>query len=211
MLRVIYVWTITLLLFGAVHASADPTSLRTILVLGDSLSAGYGIRVEEGWVALLQKRLEAQGYGYRVVNASITGETSSGGLARLPRALKIHQPAIVIIELGGNDGLRGLPLATTRQNLTSIVELSQQAGAEVALLGMRLPPNYGPRYTKSFHDMFGEIARSRDVPLVPFFLEDVAQRDGFMQPDGLHPTERAQPVMLEAVWPVLQSLLGRPR
>lgn len=180
-------------------------------MLGDSLSAGYGIRVEEGWVALLQKRLKTQGYGYRVVNASVTGETSSGGLARLPRAIELHRPDIVVIELGGNDGLRGLSLATTRRNLTQMVELSRRAGAQVVLLGMRLPPNYGPRYTREFHELFSEIADEYELAWVPFLLENVALRDGFMQADGLHPNAKAQPLMLDNAWAALRPLLEERR
>jgi acyl-CoA thioesterase-1 len=180
---------------------------RTILVLGDSISAGYGINVEEGWVALLQKRLKAQGYGYRVVNASVSGETTSGGLQRLPRALSLHKPEIVILELGGNDGLRGLPIATTRENMNRMVELSTGAGARVLLLGMKVPPNYGPRYTEGFERIFAELASRKKLPFVPFFLDQVALKPGLMQADGLHPTAAAQRLMLEAVWPTLESRL----
>jgi acyl-CoA thioesterase-1 len=183
------------------------TPARTILVLGDSISAGYGINVEEGWVALLQKRLKTQGYGYRVVNASVSGETTSGGLQRLPRALSLHKPEIVILELGGNDGLRGLPIATTRDNMTRMVELSTGAGARVLLLGMKVPPNYGPRYTAGFEQIFAELASRKNLPFVAFFLDKVALRPGLMQADGLHPTAGAQPLMLDAVWPTLETRL----
>ena len=180
---------------------------RTILVLGDSISAGYGINLEDGWVALLQKRLKAQGYGYRVVNASVSGETTSGGLQRLPRALSIHNPAIVVIELGGNDGLRGLPLTTTRDNLNRMVELSLAARAGVLLLGMKVPPNYGPRYTEGFEQSFADLARRKKLAFIPFFLDQVALKPGLMQADGLHPTAGAQTLMLDAVWPTLQTRL----
>ena len=141
---------------------------KTILVVGDSISAGYGLKVEEGWVSLLQKRLQVQAYGYRVINASVSGETTAGGLSRLPRALALHRPSVVIIELGGNDGLRGLPLATTRSNLEQMASQAQRAGAEVLLIGMRIPPNYGRRYTEGFALLFGELATRRKLPLVPF-------------------------------------------
>ena len=178
-------------------------------MLGDSLSAAYGLRADQGWVALLQKRLQSQGYGYRVVNASVSGETTDGGLQRLPRALELHQPAIVILELGSNDGLRGLPLAGTRRNLQRIVDLAQAESAEVVLVGMRMPPNYGPRYTADFARMYDEIAKREKLLLVPFFLEDVALRTELMQADGLHPTAAAQPILLDKVWPALSPLLRR--
>jgi len=181
----------------------------TILVLGDSVSAGYGLASNEGWVALLQSRLQTQGYGYRVVNASVSGETTTGGLARLPRALSVHRPQIVIVELGGNDGLRALPLGTSRRNLERIIETSQASGARVLLLGMKIPPNYGPRYSQGFEQLFRDLARRYRLPFEPFFLEKIALAPGMMQADGLHPTAKAQPVMLDTVWPVLKPMLGR--
>ena len=181
----------------------------TILVLGDSVSAGYGLASNEGWVALLQSQLKAQGYGYRVVNASVSGETTTGGLARLPRALSVHRPQIVIVELGGNDGLRALPLETSRRNLERIIETSQMSGARVLLLGMKIPPNYGPRYSQGFEQLFRDLARRYRLPFEPFFLEKIALAPGMMQADGLHPTAQAQPVMLDTVWPVLKPLLRR--
>ncbi|MEZ5457965.1 MAG: arylesterase [Steroidobacteraceae bacterium] len=194
---------------AAAAAAKSGAGARTILVLGDSVSAGYGIKVEEGWVALLQQRLRQQGYGYRVINASVSGETTTGGLTRLPRALERHKPAIVVLELGGNDGLRGLPLATTRANLVRMIQLSQQAGARVVLVGMKIPPNYGPRYTRGFEQIFSDLAREYRLPLVPFLLDKVALTDGLMQDDGLHPTARGQPVMLDNVWPTLRGVLVR--
>ena len=182
----------------------------TILVLGDSVSAGYGLANGEGWVALLQARLKTQGYGYRVVNASVSGETTTGGLARLPRALTLHRPSIVIIELGGNDGLRALPLSTSRSNLEKMVLAAKAAGARVLLLGMKIPPNYGPRYSAGFEKMFAELARKHRLAFEPFFLEKIALAPGMMQADGLHPTAKAQPVMLETLWPALLPLLERP-
>jgi acyl-CoA thioesterase-1 len=178
-------------------------------VLGDSLSAGYGIKPAQGWVALLEKRLQAQGYEYSVVNASVSGETSGGGLQRLPRALEMHKPAVVIVELGANDGLRGLSLALTRDNLMKIVAGARQAGAQVLLVGMRLPPNYGPRYTNDFMAMYRQIATTSRVALVPFLLQSVALKPALMQADGLHPTAQAQPALLDTVWPELSPLLKK--
>jgi acyl-CoA thioesterase-1 len=195
--------------FGVVARAADATSSPTILVLGDSLSAAYGIRVEQGWVSLLQARLRAKGYGHRVVNASSSGETTGGALARLPRTLATHRPVVVVVELGGNDGLRGLPIADIRANLEKIVELAQQAGAKVLVVGMRIPPNYGAAYTRQFHDLFGQIASSHRLAQVPFLLEDVALDDTLMQDDGLHPTAAAQPKLLDEIWPRLVPLLTR--
>lgn len=182
-----------------------------ILVYGDSLSAGYGIAVEKGWVNLLSDRLQAQGYGYRVVNASVSGETTTGGLARLPRALATHRPSIVIIELGGNDGLRGLPLATTRANLDAMIALAAAGRRPVVVLGMRMPPNYGERYTGGFAAAFGELARRHRAALVPFLLAGIADQPALMQADGLHPNERGQPLLLDNVWPALQPLLRSRR
>jgi acyl-CoA thioesterase-1 len=189
------------------HAAA---SVRpAILVMGDSLSAGFGIPQQDGWVALLQRRLDAQGYGYRVVNASVSGETTEGGLARLPRALAVHRPAIVILELGANDGLRGLPLTELRANLESMIGQSKQAHARVLLVGARIPPNYGAAYADKFHALYGELARIHRTALVPFFLEPVALRDDLFQADMLHPGVAAQPMLLDHLWPRLLPLLAR--
>ena len=179
----------------------------TILVVGDSLSAGFGIKLEQGWVSLLQKKLRQEGYGHRVVNASASGETTGGALTRLPRALDQHRPAIVILELGGNDGLRGLPAADIRANFERMIELSEAARARVLLLGMRMPPNYGPAYTRQFDAIFPALAREHRVPLVPFLLDGVALDEALMQDDGIHPNAVAQPKLLAAVWPQLQPLL----
>ncbi len=184
---------------------------RTILVLGDSLSAAYAIRPEQGWVALLTQRLRGQGYGYEVINASVSGETSSGGLQRLPRALQIHHPGLVILELGANDGLRGLPLAATKENLIKMVQLSQAAGARVLLVGIRIPPNYGPRYADEFAALYPEIAKQFQLPLIPFLLEKVALSPDLMQEDGLHPNVRGEPQVLETVWKGLEPLLKKNR
>ena len=182
---------------------------HTILVLGDSLSAALGIRPEQGWVALLAQRLQAQGYGYQIVNASVSGETTSGGLERLPRALQLHQPGTVILELGANDGLRGLPVDETRENLAHMVRLSQAAGARVLLVGMRIPPNYGPRYTEQFARMVPELANHYHLPLVPFLLEKVALDPTRMQQDGMHPNARGEPPVLDTLWPYLKPLLKK--
>ncbi len=200
-----------LLALAALPASGTTATVppRTILVLGDSVSAGYGLAIGEGWGSLLQGRLKTQGYGYRVVNASVSGETTTGGLARLPRALSVHRPQIVVLELGGNDGLRGLPLETSRANLEEMIQLSKAAGAQVVLLGMKMPPNYGPRYAQGFERTFAELARKHRLPFEPFFLDKIALVPGMLQADGLHPTAKAQPAMLDSVWPVLKPLLKR--
>jgi acyl-CoA thioesterase I len=184
-------------------------SSRTILVFGDSLSAAYGIRPEQGWVALLAQRLQGQGYGYQIVNASVSGETSSGGLQRLPRALQLHQPRVVILELGANDGLRGLPINEMRANLAQMVQLAQGAGAQVLLLGIRMPPNYGPRYTEEFAGVYPQLAAQYRVPLVPFLLDKVALDPALKQEDGLHPNAAGEKPLLENVWPYLQPLLKK--
>lgn len=184
---------------------------RTILVFGDSLSAAYGIRPEQGWVALLSQRLRDQGYGYEVVNASISGETSGGGLQRLPRALELHRPSVVILELGANDALRGLPLGPTRENLAKMVQLSRAAGAQVLLLGIRIPPNYGPRYANEFAGLYPALAQLYHQPLVPFLLEKVALDPTLMQDDGLHPNARGEPLVLETVWSGLRLLVKKNR
>jgi acyl-CoA thioesterase-1 len=179
-----------------------------ILVFGDSISAGFGLaHVEQGWVALLQTKLKNEDYGYQVVNASVSGETTAGGLARLPRALNLHQPKIVILELGGNDGLRALPIAQMRANLTRMAELAAAAGAKVLLLGMRIPPNYGPEYTEQFHACYTDLARDKKLFFVPFLMSDIAQSTNLMQADGIHPNELGQPKLLANLWPSLQPLL----
>jgi len=184
---------------------------RTILVMGDSLSAAYGIRPEQGWVALLTQRLQTQGYGYEVVNASVSGETSNGGLQRLPRAIQIHHPGIVILELGANDGLRGLPVQVTKDNLAKMVQLSQAAGARVLLIGIRIPPNYGPRYANEFAGLYPEIVKQSQLPLIPFLLDKVALDPTLMQDDGLHPNARGEPQVLETVWQGLEPLVKKNR
>ena len=202
-------WLAVLLLAGGGAPAAEKPAVRpTLVVLGDSLSAGYGIRVEEGWVALLTRRLAGQGYGYQVVNASVSGETTEGGLERLPRVLATHHPAIMVLELGANDGLRGLPVTVIRQNLAAIVRASRAAGARVLLIGTRIPTNYGPEYTQSYFASFGELAKAERVPLVPFLLERIALDERNFQADRLHPVARVQDVLLDTVWPHLKPLLG---
>ena len=182
---------------------------HTILVFGDSLSAAYGIRPEQGWVALLTQRLQSQGYGYRIVNASVSGETTSGGVERLPRALKLHSPEMVILELGANDGLRGLSLEETRANLARMVSEAQAVGSRVLLVGIRIPPNYGPRYTEAFARIFPALANQYHLPLVPFLLEKVALDPTRMQADGVHPNALGEPPVLDTVWPYLKPLLKK--
>jgi acyl-CoA thioesterase-1 len=181
-------------------------SAATLLVLGDSISAGFGFDTRLGWVNLLQQRLTAQGLDYQVVNASISGDTSAGGLARLGPLLSEHKPALVLVELGGNDGLRGQPPAQLQQNLAGIIAQSQASGARVLLLGMQLPPNYGARYNQLFTQVYAQLALSEKVALVPFFLEGVGGVPLLMQGDGIHPAAAAQPRLLENIWPQLQSL-----
>lgn len=192
------------LLAGTVPAWA---AASTIVVLGDSLSSGYGLPLGQSWVSRLDGRLKAEGYGYEVINASIAGDTSSGGLARLPDLLETHSPRIVIIELGGNDGLRGQPVQNLRANLAQIIELTRAHGAAAILTGIRIPPNYGPSYTGSFASIYPELATEFGIPLVGFLLEDVALNSGLMQSDGLHPNARGNEVMLENIWAILAELL----
>lgn len=182
----------------------------TIVIVGDSLSAAYGMELSESWPSLLQQRLDQNGHAYRVFNSSITGETTQGGLTRLPRLLQKHAPQIVIVELGGNDGLRGLPLEVTRSNLASIIEQSQAAGARVILAEMRIPPNYGRTYTEKFNGTYADLAAEFGVGLLPFLLQDIALEPGMMGEDGIHPTAAAQPLILEQVWSALQPLLSAP-
>jgi acyl-CoA thioesterase-1 len=174
-------------------------------VLGDSLSAAYGIAQARGWVALLEERLKRERLDYSVVNASISGETTAGGLARMDFTLQKHKPRIVVLELGANDGLRGLPVAQMKKNLQAMIERAQKSGARVLLVGMKMPPNYGPDYTDAFEASFAELAKRYKTALAPFFLEDLT--DDMFQPDRIHPTAEAQPLMLERVWQALRPLL----
>jgi len=188
--------------------NADSTRPYNILILGDSISAAYGIEQEQGWVNLLNDRLLSQTENYQAVNASISGDTTIGSLTRLPLALHRYTPEIVIVELGGNDGLRGYPITRIKANLVRLVEQSLTAGAKVLVLGMKLPPNYGHRYAHSFEQMFLEVARGHGVAVLPFMLDGIATENGLMQGDGIHPTAAAQPRMMELVWSQLEDLLA---
>lgn len=191
----------------ALVVPAVAVSAPAVLVLGDSLSAGHGVAVEASWVSRLQRRLEDEGFAHRVVNAGISGDTTSGGLARLPAALERHEPAIVIIALGGNDGLRGLSLQAMRDNLAQMIRLARDAGARPVLVGVRLPQNYGPAYRGRFRDVFAGLADALDVPLVPKIMAGVAENPELMLDDGIHPNARGHARILDNVWPVLRPLL----
>ena len=183
-------------------------SQNTLLVLGDSLSAAYGVPTESAWVQLLKDRLSEHNPVWQVVNASISGETTDGGLRRLPRLLEKHNPDVVVIELGGNDGLRGFPPEVIEDNLAAMVDQVQDAGATPFLVGMKMPPNYGERYNRAFSQVYQSVSDRYGAVLVPFFLEGIYNRDGMMQGDGIHPTEQAQPLLLDNIWPRLQPLLS---
>ena len=196
------------LLAAAPSASAQDKS-PVLLVVGDSVSAGYGLTGGQGWVELLTKKLAAEGYRYRVVNASISGDTTAGGRARLPALLAQHKPAVVVVELGGNDALRGGKLAMTRDNLDAMVVASQAAGAKVLVVGMEIPPNYGPAYAREFRDLYTSVSSTRKVPLVASFFAGFGEDLSFFQPDRIHPTAQAQSRLLDNVWPQLVPLLKR--
>ena len=180
---------------------------QSIVVLGDSISAAYGIEVQQGWVALLQQKLQQQGYNYSIHNESISGDTSAGGLARIDKALSQHQPNIVLLELGANDGLRGLSPKAMQANLTEIIQRSKKSGAKVLLLAMRLPPNYGKRYIDLFYNVYPQLAKDEQITLVPFILEEVALKKELMQADGLHPNAKGQPIILNRIWEYLHTLI----
>lgn len=183
-------------------------SQQTLLIVGDSLSAAYGVPTETAWVQLLRERLQSNGLGnWRVVNASISGETTDGGARRLPELLEKNSPSVVIIELGGNDGLRGFPPNVIKSNLATMVGHVQSSGARAILVGIQIPPNYGQRYTQMFADIFPALSDSHNTALVPFFLDNIYDQENLMQGDGIHPTAEAQPILLENVWPVLKPLL----
>jgi acyl-CoA thioesterase-1 len=191
-----------------VSSYSGGTEVPTVLVFGDSLSAGFGIDVDQSWASLLQTRLQEQGYEHRVVNASISGDTTESGAARIGKAIDTFAPQLIILELGGNDGLRGIPPATMRKNLQKIIETGTASGAAVVLLGIRIPPNYGQRYIEEFERVFREVATDLDVPWIEFFMEGVALNDELMQDDGIHPNAAAQPILLDNAWPIIDSALS---
>ena len=191
------------LLCGHAAGAAGPA----IVVLGDSLSSGYGLDGAPSWVTLLEHRLAEQGFEYEVVNASIAGDTSAGGLSRLPRLLETYAPAIVVVELGGNDGLRGQPVASLRSNLVAMLEMIAANGAQAVLAGIQIPPNYGPQYTQQFTGLYASLAEEFEIPFIEFFMDGVALNAQLMQRDRTHPNADGQPILLDNVWPVLQALL----
>lgn len=191
-------------------SARQPSPKPLILVLGDSLSAGYGLDAGDGWVALLEQKLKSQALPHVVINASISGETTAGGLARLPALLDRHRPQMVLVELGGNDGLRALPIKAMRDNLERIVDSSAKAGATAVLFEMQIPANYGPAYSQQFMRTFTDVARAKKVPLVPFLLSAFATDPRAFQDDGIHPSAAAQPRILETIWPALRPLLAQP-
>jgi len=198
----------SLLLVGLLNSGA--VTAQTIMILGDSISAGYGMTAQQGWVYKLQQRLNQTPYKtgqYTVINASVSGETTSGGLARLPALMRQHQPDILVIELGGNDGLRGQPPKLIEQNLSKMIQLGKNQQAKVVLLGMRIPPNYGTAYSTAFAEVFPKVAKQHNVPLMPFFLDGVAGNNQLMQADRIHPTAGAQAKLLENAWPVIRQVL----
>jgi len=199
-LRSIVIFFFAIVLSGTAQAA-------TILVWGDSLSAGYGLRPKEDWPTLLQTRLAREGFRHTVINASVSGETSAGGRSRLPAALERHKPELLILELGANDGLRGLQPALMADNLAAMIRAAHGKGAKVLLVGMQLPPNYGPAYTRRFHQAFIDIAKEHKVPLVPFLLDGFADKRDLFQPDGIHPTAEAQALIVDTVWKQLRALL----
>ena len=189
-------------------ANAGAAVAPSVMVFGDSLSAGYGMDVDQSWPALLQARLQQEGYEYRVVNASISGETTEGGAKRIARALQQFTPRLVILELGGNDGLRGFPPERMKQNLETIIETSIAAGADVVMLGIRIPSNYGARYTAAFERVYRELAEEHDVPWIEFFMDGIAMNEELMQDDGIHPNASAQSILLDNAWPVIERTLA---
>ncbi|HEX9853014.1 MAG TPA: arylesterase [Woeseiaceae bacterium] len=198
---------ITLLLLSGV-VTAGGVNPPTVMVFGDSLSAGYGVDVDQSWTALLQTRLAAQGYEHRVINASITGETTEGGVSRIASALDNFSPELVILELGGNDGLRGFPTSRMQENLSKIIDASRESGAAVVLLGIRIPTNYGQRYTQAFENVYRELAAQHGIPWIEFFMEGIALNPELMQDDGIHPNEEAQPLLLDNAWPIVDRALA---
>ena len=201
------IFVTTFLLFCTSLAACAAESEPTIVVFGDSLSAGYGIDADQAWPILLQSRLREEGYPHRVVNASISGETTQGGVTRIATALADFDPDVVILELGGNDGLRGFPPATIRRNLAAMLEAVDDAGSSAVLLGIRIPPNYGPRYTRLFEEVYGQLAEEFEVPWIEFFMDGVALNGDLMQDDGIHPNAAAQSILLDNAWPVISNAL----
>lgn len=206
----VFFWLTLLSLNPAFAVETATSDTPVILVLGDSLSASFGIDQSNGWVSLLEQKLSQSNYDYRVVNASISGETTQGGLQRLPKLLSKYQPRLVILELGGNDGLRGLGIELIKSNLQTMISKSAQSHADILLIGMRLPPNYGQFYTDAFSQMYVDLANNNNIPVVPFLLAGIATRENLMQVDGIHPKEEAQSLMLDNVWKHLQPLLKQP-
>jgi len=198
---------VCILLSMALSSATWAAQPATLLVFGDSLSAAYGLKEAQGWVNLLEDKISESELNFKVVNASVSGETSTGGLARLPAMLENYNPDVVILELGGNDGLRGLPLNSLEKNLRTMVELISQTGARTLLTGIQIPPNYGRRYTKPFFEIYGNIANSENLALVPFLIDGIPQQPELMQADGIHPKAEAQHLILENVWPYLEPLL----
>ena len=188
---------------GATHAEGAPT----VLIFGDSLSAGFGIEVDQSWAALLQQRLEDQGYEHRVVNASISGETTEGGATQIDNAIEAFRPELIILELGGNDGLRGFPPARIKENLLAIARRARESGAGVVLLGIRIPTNYGARYSRAFEAVYAEVANELEIEWIEFFMEGVALNDELLQEDRIHPNAEAQPILLDNAWPVIRATL----
>ena len=206
--RIISLLVIIMSLCPAVARSAEEAT-NTLLVYGDSLSAAYGIQEAQGWVTLLESRLNEENWPYKLINGSVSGETTTGGLERLPAMLSIYQPDLVILELGGNDGLRGLPLETLKANLKKMISLIRAAGGEVLLTGIQIPPNYGPRYTEPFFSLYTEISEEDSLALVPFLIDGIPQQPELMQNDGIHPKAEAQIMILDNVWPYLEPMLSR--
>jgi acyl-CoA thioesterase-1 len=206
----LFFWLIKLSLVLMPLVAISSHAASTILVYGDSLSAAYGLSsTEQGWVSLMAERIRSEHQPYQVVNASISGETTAGGASRLKQAIHQHKPSILILALGANDGLRGLPIEEMRTNLTNMLNMAKQNNLQVLLVGMRIPPNYGPQYTQAFHESFADLAKQFKVSLVPFLLENVAGKSELNQDDGIHPTEQAQAIILNTVWPKLQTLLKK--
>ena len=197
---------LVILLCAPAYSADEPT----VLIFGDSLSAGFGIDVDQSWGSLLQERLEAQGYEHRVINASISGETTQGGAARIGPALERFRPSLIILELGGNDGLRGFPPQRLQDNLATIVRTAKQSGSRVILLGIRIPLNYGPRYSEAFENSFRQVAEDEQIPWIEFFMEGVALNEELMLDDGIHPNAAAQPVLLDNAWPMIREALDSP-